>query len=240
MHVQPSEALPKLLLARYYGANLGRFLSVDPLLDLGASLRVSQKWNRYSYVLNNPLKFNDPDGERENPVTRQRGIDPKPQRGVQGKIRSNASNPNVGKYGMSRKDSSGKPKFHSGVDINAKKGTPLHAAEGGTVTDIGVRGAGGNRVQVTHGDGSVATYSHLDSFAPGLKKGDQVKEDQVIGEAGTSGNAQGLPADEQHVHFSIRDSQGNSVNAEDWLNDPNAPPPASQQQQTQPQKKKTP
>lgn len=45
--------------ARYYSPNLGRFVSVDPV---GVSMGSSQSWNRYSYVLNNPLKLVDPDG----------------------------------------------------------------------------------------------------------------------------------------------------------------------------------
>jgi RHS repeat-associated protein len=50
------------MLARYYGANLGRFLSTDPA---GAGVEVvdPQSWNAYTYVGNNPLKFIDPDGE---------------------------------------------------------------------------------------------------------------------------------------------------------------------------------
>lgn len=47
--------------ARYYESNLGSFLSPDPLM---ASAKASnpQTWNRYSYVLNNPLKLIDPNG----------------------------------------------------------------------------------------------------------------------------------------------------------------------------------
>jgi len=47
--------------ARYYGSNLGRFTSVDPLM---ASARASspQSWNRYIYCYNNPLRYIDPDG----------------------------------------------------------------------------------------------------------------------------------------------------------------------------------
>jgi len=41
----------------------GRFLSVDPTLDIEGSMRLPQKWNRYSYVGNNPLKYTDPDGK---------------------------------------------------------------------------------------------------------------------------------------------------------------------------------
>jgi RHS repeat-associated protein len=47
--------------ARYYGSTQGRFTSPDPLLSSGA-VESPQSWNRYSYVLNNPLKLIDPDG----------------------------------------------------------------------------------------------------------------------------------------------------------------------------------
>jgi RHS repeat-associated protein len=49
--------------ARYYSATMGRFLSVDPHLDIETALREPQQWNRYSYVVNNPLKYTDPDGK---------------------------------------------------------------------------------------------------------------------------------------------------------------------------------
>lgn len=48
--------------ARYLSSAQGRFISADPLLSSGHPLN-PQTWNRYSYVLNNPLKFVDPDGE---------------------------------------------------------------------------------------------------------------------------------------------------------------------------------
>jgi RHS repeat-associated protein len=47
--------------ARYCGSVQGRFTSVDPFL--GSARRwVPQSWNRYSYVINNPLKYTDPNG----------------------------------------------------------------------------------------------------------------------------------------------------------------------------------
>jgi RHS repeat-associated protein len=48
--------------ARYYVANVGRFLSVDPVLDGKSVLTRPQGWNRYSYVRNNPLLLIDPSG----------------------------------------------------------------------------------------------------------------------------------------------------------------------------------
>lgn len=49
-------------LARYYASTMGRFLSPDPSME-SVLLRNPQTWNRYTYVLNNPLGLIDPDGE---------------------------------------------------------------------------------------------------------------------------------------------------------------------------------
>jgi RHS repeat-associated protein len=51
--------------ARYYGEGLGRFTSVDPKFE-SAKLDMPQSWNRYSYVINNPLAYTDPTGEDYN------------------------------------------------------------------------------------------------------------------------------------------------------------------------------
>jgi RHS repeat-associated protein len=47
--------------ARYYASTQGRFTSADPLLSSGRE-EEPQSWNRYSYVLNNPLRLVDPLG----------------------------------------------------------------------------------------------------------------------------------------------------------------------------------
>lgn len=47
--------------ARYYSLSLGRFTSTDPLM-VSAKQKNPQTWNRYTYGLNNPLRFIDPDG----------------------------------------------------------------------------------------------------------------------------------------------------------------------------------
>jgi RHS repeat-associated protein len=48
-------------LARYYSNVQGRFTSYDPLLE-SAKSAMPQSWNRYTYCLNNPLMYVDPDG----------------------------------------------------------------------------------------------------------------------------------------------------------------------------------
>ncbi len=48
--------------ARFYNGFMGRFLSVDPYLNVKKAMRNPQTWNRYSYVRNNPINSIDPDG----------------------------------------------------------------------------------------------------------------------------------------------------------------------------------
>ena len=77
MPVARRDAVPNILLARYYSNGLGRFLSVDPVVKRRANSRIPQRWNRYSYALNNPVKYVDPDGKdiynrAEDPVIRAR------------------------------------------------------------------------------------------------------------------------------------------------------------------------
>lgn len=50
-----------LMHARYYSAQWGGFLSVDPAWE-SAGVRNPQSWNRYCYVLNSPARHTDPDG----------------------------------------------------------------------------------------------------------------------------------------------------------------------------------
>jgi RHS repeat-associated protein len=49
--------------ARYYRTNIGRFTTVDPAMDLKENLVDPQRWNRYAYALDNPLRYTDPDGK---------------------------------------------------------------------------------------------------------------------------------------------------------------------------------
>lgn len=48
--------------ARYYRADVGRFTTVDPVYTWQENLTDPQRWNRYAYARNNPLKYVDPNG----------------------------------------------------------------------------------------------------------------------------------------------------------------------------------
>jgi murein DD-endopeptidase MepM/ murein hydrolase activator NlpD len=99
------------------------------------------------------------------------------------------------------------PHFHTGIDLAAPLGTPLHAAADGVVllAAASVDGAGhfvgyGNYVLIGHGDGFATLYGHLDTIL--VKAGDAVHQGQVIGLEGSTGWSTG-----PHVHFEIRHGQ---------------------------------
>jgi RHS repeat-associated protein len=50
---------------RYYGSMLGRWTSVDPLIDFKRNVSEPQAWNQYQYCINNPLNRTDPDGRQD-------------------------------------------------------------------------------------------------------------------------------------------------------------------------------
>lgn len=150
--------------ARYYSNAQGRFTSADRLLSSAETVD-PQTWNRYAYVTNHPLKFNDPTGERRNPVTGRRGINPTPSPGTKGGIRANGNNPHVGEWGMTR---SGGTKGHFGTDITAPKGTNLVAMEAGEVIEVKTTNVGGLQVYVRMADGSVFKYFHLSAVSNGI------------------------------------------------------------------------
>jgi len=51
--------------ARYYSPSVGRVFSADPNLSIAKAMPSPQRWNRYAYVSNNPLKLLDPDGREQ-------------------------------------------------------------------------------------------------------------------------------------------------------------------------------
>lgn len=87
---------------------------------------------------------------------------------------------------------------NDGIDIAAASGTPVKAADGGTVVYAGseVRGLG-NLLLVSHAGGYITAYAHLDKMS--VAKGATVKKGQTIGTVGASGGVS-----EAQLHFEIR------------------------------------
>lgn len=88
---------------------------------------------------------------------------------------------------------------HTGVDLAAPRGTPVHAAADGTVTYVGWISGYGRIVKLKHAMGYATRYAHMSAFADGLDEGDHVEQGQTIGYVGSSGLATG-----NHLHFEIR------------------------------------
>lgn len=87
--------------------------------------------------------------------------------------------------------------FHHGIDIAAKVGERIRAADSGVVVFIGSYPIYGKTIIIDHGAGTKTLYAHLHGFA--VHKGDFVKRGEVIGYAGNSGRSTG-----PHLHFEVR------------------------------------
>ena len=111
--------------------------------------------------------------------------------------------------------------LHRAIDLRAAVGTPVYAAEDGTVDWVqdwdgqSTRGnqSYGNMVRIRHDDykgGKLQTlYAHLEVRK--VKYGQAVKEGELIGYSGNSGNSTG-----PHLHFEVR-LNGTRYNPLNWL-----------------------
>jgi murein DD-endopeptidase MepM/ murein hydrolase activator NlpD len=101
-------------------------------------------------------------------------------------------------FGMRMHPVLGFSKLHKGVDFGAPTGTPIFAAGNGTIVEMGKKGAYGNYVRIRHNGEYQTAYAHMSKFAKGVKKGDKVKQGQVIGYVGATGRVTG-----PHLHYEI-------------------------------------
>ena len=87
---------------------------------------------------------------------------------------------------------------HKGVDIFAKRGTPIHSSTLGIVVAASEGGKGGKYVVILGPKWRLHYYAHLDEIT--TKPFTLVSHDTVIGTVGNTGNAATTPA---HLHYSI-------------------------------------
>ncbi|MES1248988.1 MAG: peptidoglycan DD-metalloendopeptidase family protein [Actinomycetota bacterium] len=87
--------------------------------------------------------------------------------------------------------------LHPGVDIGVPSGTPVHAANSGTVIWCGWMSGYGNLVMIDHHNGLVTLYGHNTSVA--VHCNEQVSQGQVVSYSGCTGYCTG-----PHVHFEVR------------------------------------
>jgi murein DD-endopeptidase MepM/ murein hydrolase activator NlpD len=93
---------------------------------------------------------------------------------------------------------------HEGIDIFAKKGTPVLATTEGIVFSRGQDALGGNVVWVYGPGGQRHYYAHLDQFSE-VRSGDRVRVGTLLGYVGNTGNARTTPA---HLHYGVYTSAG--------------------------------
>lgn len=101
-------------------------------------------------------------------------------------------------FGMRKHPILGYSKMHKGVDFAATTGTPILASGSGVVEFAGRKGGYGNFIKLRHNGQYETAYAHLSRFAKGLSKGDKVKQGQVIGYVGSTGNSTG-----PHLHYEV-------------------------------------
>ena len=95
-------------------------------------------------------------------------------------------------------------RFHAGLDFGADYGSPIFAAQAGTVILAGWYGGYGQAVLIDHGGGVTTLYGHTSDLY--VSEGDTVQRGQAIATIGSSGLSTG-----PHLHFEVRVS-GEPVN----------------------------
>ena len=99
-------------------------------------------------------------------------------------------------YGRRKDPFTGRLAFHRGLDISARRGTPINAPADGIVVFAGRNGGLGRMVRVSHDFGFTTVYGHLDKIT--VEAGDEVYRGQEIGLLGNSGRSTG-----PHLHYEV-------------------------------------
>lgn len=131
------------------------------------------------------VDFYDPDGE-----TGKRFLTRRPLQGG-GRLASRFGN-RVHPIFKSRR-------MHTGVDLASKTGTPIYASGDGVVEKAGWASGYGKKVEIKHVNGFETGYGHMSRIADGMKPGTKVRQGQIIGYVGSTGNSTG-----PHLHFEIK------------------------------------
>jgi len=185
--VKPGENLYRL--SRYYGVSVDDLRKANGIRDV-RGLQVGQR-----LVI---------PGNSKGAPAKSLGSTPPPRRVARPSRKHQAQRLTDLEFGwpvagqMSSKFGDRHGRNHDGIDIRAKSGTPVHAAEAGRVIHSG-SGLGdyGKVVIVKHAGSYSTVYAH--NRKNRVRKGDFVEKGQVIAEVGKTGNASG-----PHVHFEVR------------------------------------
>lgn len=117
----------------------------------------------------------------------------------------------IGEFGLKRiRNGHMDAGFHKGIDLRGSKGTPVLAANSGTVVLASNFKAHGKTVLLNHGQGVMTIYLHLQSISVDLRQ--KVRKGQEIGKVGSTGLSTA-----PHVHFQVY-VHGVPVDPDQWVN----------------------
>jgi len=111
-------------------------------------------------------------------------------------------------FGMRKHPIDGYNKMHRGTDFAAPMGTPIMASGNGIITRARWCGGGGNCIKIKHNSTYQTIYAHMKSFARGIKEKVRVKQGQIIGYVGSTGNSTG-----PHLHYEVI-KNGKKINSQ--------------------------
>ena len=111
-------------------------------------------------------------------------------------------------FGMRKHPISGFNKLHKGTDFAAPLGTPIMASGDGLITRAKWCGGGGNCIKIKHNSVYSTVYAHMKSFARAIKVGIRIKQGQIIGYVGSTGNSTG-----PHLHYEVI-KNGTNINSQ--------------------------
>jgi murein DD-endopeptidase MepM/ murein hydrolase activator NlpD len=100
-------------------------------------------------------------------------------------------------------------KFHSGLDVANKRGTPIMATADGVVTKAAWNSGYGRQIVIDHGYGITTSYSHCNRLY--VREGDRVVGGQRIASIGSTGRSTG-----PHLHYEVH-LDGNAVDPMDYV-----------------------
>jgi murein DD-endopeptidase MepM/ murein hydrolase activator NlpD len=92
----------------------------------------------------------------------------------------------------------GVARAHRGVDYVASPGTPVQSTADGVVIEAGYGSEPGRYVKIRHGGSYSSVYMHLSRIAEGVRTGVEVRQGQLLGYVGKTGNATGY-----HLHYGL-------------------------------------
>jgi murein DD-endopeptidase MepM/ murein hydrolase activator NlpD len=107
-------------------------------------------------------------------------------------------------FGRRRDPFTGRQAFHRGLDLAARRGTPVIATADGVVVFSGRDGGFGRVVKLSHGFGYITVFGHLEKIL--VHPGDEVRRGDTIGLLGSSGRSTG-----PHLHYEVH-VDGRAVN----------------------------